>query len=195
MPALDAASSLRRLPWIVAAAAVLAAVCLGLQAHWWRQQARAEQTERDLAEVALQLLQSRFNERTLLAEGLINDLQQRLTRQQDISRLRVVLLTPPADAPSTTVAVVVLDAERQSGLLVADHLPLLPTDQDYHLWIIDSARTPPSDAGIVTPTTDGRALLAFKFAAAPNPGIRFGLGQKISGAPPATPGPYLLLSR
>ena len=195
MPAPVAASSPRRLPWIIAALAVFAAICLGLQAYWWRQQFLALQTERALTEVALKMLQGRFDERTFFAEGLINDLRRQLAGQQDLTRLRVISLSPAANNPSSASAVVILDPARNTGLMVAENLPLAAGAQAYHLWLIASTGTPPSDAGTVLPAADGRALLTFGIPAGTGPDARFGLGPNTSGSAEATPGAYLLMSR
>ncbi len=128
-----------------------------------RAKVAAVETERDLATAAQSLAQSQLKERTLLAEGMINDLHRQMREQSGLSRLTVVLLAPSAgSAPAQ--GVVFWDPHQQTGLLVATQLPVLDGDKVYRAAIIPSNSAEPVGIGTLQPDSSGKAVIDFQLS-------------------------------
>jgi hypothetical protein len=124
------------LAWLIAAAFALAALWLLGVAFNLRTANNLLETERDLARVSHRLARSELEERTFLAEKIINELQSRGGNAAgDVANLRVALLEPdPTSAPQARVAVV-WDPVRATGLLAATQLPKLQPQEILQLWV------------------------------------------------------------
>lgn len=153
---------LRFAPWAVATALALAVTWLAFRGHSLRAENESLLTERRLADVAYRTAQNRLAERSLLAEGMINDLGKRLHRSADLARLKVVGLASPAGSTTGTQAIAVWDPDQQTGLLTFDRKLPDATGQDYQIWIVDQASLNPVNGGVLHITTDGPATLVFK---------------------------------
>ncbi|HVZ65258.1 MAG TPA: anti-sigma factor [Lacunisphaera sp.] len=151
----------RVLPWAAAAAFALVAAWYGREAAVLRDQNDALRTDRELAEVAYKMARSQLDERTLVAERMINDLGAKLRHSEDLARLKISALASLAGNTREAQVIAVWDPDQQAGLLSLDKLPPIPESQDYQLWIVDPNHKDPVSAGVFHSPADGRMALPF----------------------------------
>jgi hypothetical protein len=149
-------------PWAAIAALALTAAWLTRQNLSLRTENESLLTQRRLAEVAYRTAQNQLAERSLLAEGMINDLGQRLHRSEDLARLDIAELAAPTGTTKEIRAIVVWDADRQTGLLTDAALPATAAGQDYQIWIVDEAYSNPVSGGVFRVATNGPTTTVFK---------------------------------
>lgn len=185
----------RFVPWLIAAALAMAATWLTTANLALRGENNALRTERELAGIALQMARNQVSERTLLAEQMINSLNQRLQRQEDLTRLKVTALAALAGNSAEAKAIAVWDPDRQSGLLTIEKLPALAATQDYQLWLVDPAYPTPVSGGVFTVDDDGRAVLSFKGDKPITTVNAFAVSLEKKGGVPKAEGPIMLLGK
>jgi anti-sigma-K factor RskA len=84
-----------------------------------------------------------------------------------------------ADAPKA-VAVSLWDSEKQTGVLVAQHLRALPPDKDYELWILDENKDPVA-SGVFHIDESGAMRMDFKPARAIKAAGKFAVTEEVKG--------------
>jgi anti-sigma-K factor RskA len=186
---------LRFTPWAIAAGLTLAATWLTFQNQTLQSENETLRTERRLAEVAYQAAQTQLKERSLLAEGLINDLGRQLHEQQDLSRLKVTALASLAGNTPEAQAIAVWDPSRETGLLTVAKLPVIADNQDYQLWVVDPAYPNPVDGGVFKPGADGHVVLTFKGNKPIKSVAAFAISLEKKGGVPKAEGPIVLLGK
>lgn len=185
----------RFLPWAAAALFAVSTLWFAAQSYSLRTENQALQIQRDLAETACRIAESQLAERSLLAEQMINDLGTRLRRSEDLTRLRIASLAALAGGANPAQAVAVWDGEQQSGLLTAENLPGLRSDQDYQLWVIDPQYPIPVDGGVFRPDPEGRVTLAFRGDRPIQAVSAFAVSLERKGGVPKAEGPMVLISK
>ena len=185
----------RWLPLAAAAGLAVATVWLGTQNLSLRGQNATLRTERELAELAYQAAQAQLQERTLLAESMINDLGRQLREQQDLTRLKVTALASLAGNTPTAKAIAVWDPGRETGLLTVEQLPAIADNQDYQIWVVDPAYPIPVDGGVFKPGADGRAVLTFHGDKPITTVAAFAISLEKKGGVPKAEGPIVLLGK
>lgn len=178
-------------PWMLVA--VLTILAIGL-ASWLRVlqvERDSLRTERQLAEVASHLAQSRLSERSLVAESLINRLGEKLRRAEDLARLKITPLAPPTGTDGAQ-AVIVWDPEQQAGWLTIERLPATTDTQDYQIWITDPAYSDPVNGGVFHQVADGKTALAFKPDRPVKTATAFAISVELKGGAPKPEGPIIL---
>lgn len=155
-------------------------------------EAGAIATERELTAISLQQTRNQLNVRTLLAERMINELTKGRGHQQDLARLKICALTRPDSAPQAAPAIVVWDAEQETGLLAVPHLPAIAADQDYQLWVYDPAYPTPVNGGVIAMQEEGGATLAFKPVQPVKQVVRFAITVENKGGATRGEGPVVL---
>jgi len=186
---------LRFTPWAIAAGLTLAATWLTFQNQTLQSENETLRTERRLAEVAYQAAQTQLKERSLLAEGLINDLGRQLHEQQDLTRLKVTALASLAGNTPEAQAIAVWDPGRETGLLTVAKLPVIADNQDYQLWVVDPAYPNPVDGGVFKPGADGHVVLTFKGNKPIKSVAAFAISLEKKGGVPKAEGPIVLLGK
>ena len=186
---------LRFAPWAIAAALMLAATWLATHNLTLQSENDGLRTERRLAEIAYQAAQAQLKERSLLAEGLINDLGRQLRDQQDLTRLKVTALASLAGNTPEAQAIAIWDPGRETGLLTVDKLPAIADNQDYQLWVVDPAYPNPVDGGVFKPGADGRVVLTFKGNKPIKSVAAFAISLEKKGGVPKAEGPIVLLGK
>ncbi|HWA28444.1 MAG TPA: anti-sigma factor [Lacunisphaera sp.] len=187
---------LRRLiPW--AAAAILAVTAGWLASRNLALQSENDflRTERQLAQVAYLRAQAELKERSIVAEGLINDLGRQLRAQDDLTRLKVTALVALAGGTPEARAIAVWDPGREAGLLTVEKLPAIDENQDYQLWVVDPAYPNPVDGGVFKPGADGRVALTFKGNKPIKSVAAFAISLEKKGGVPKAEGPIVLLGK
>lgn len=145
----------RLAPWLLAALALVLAAGTLLFTRASRSQLDLLRIERDLATVSERLMRTEMNERTLLAERMINDLIAE-SRRADLATLQFALLEPARPNAGSAPGILLWTTAPQRATLRVDSLPVLPAANDYQLW---QQATPADDAtslGTFKPDQDGR---------------------------------------
>jgi len=186
---------LRFIPWAAAAGLAIATAWLTSRTLSLEAENEFLRTERRLAEVAYLNAQARLKERSLVAEGMINDLGHQLRDQQDLTRLKVTALVALAGGTAEARAIAVWDPGRETGLLTVDKLPVIPENQDYQLWVVDPAYPNPVDGGVFRPGPDGRVVLAFKGDKPIKSVAAFAISLEKKGGVPKAEGPIVALGK
>jgi hypothetical protein len=153
-------SSLYRVfPWAIVAVLALIATWFATQNFALSAHNAELRSQTQLTNVAYKMAQNQLAERSLLAEGMINDLGRKLQRTENLARLEVKHLSSPAStATSKTAATVIWDPVQLSGLIVPATLPSINEDQAFQIWLIDSTLPRPVSVGVFHPEPDGKIL-------------------------------------
>lgn len=159
-PASDAKFSLARAALLSLLAGLVAALFwCGVELRSLRGQVAVLETERDLAITAHQLAVNQLAERTLLAEGMINDLQRRLREPPDPAQAKVIPLT--ATDGSLASGVLLWDASHRAGSFVAQRLRAPAEGEAYSLWLTNPKTRLRIHLGAVQPLANGTAITVF----------------------------------
>ena len=185
----------RWLPLAAAAGLAITALWLGSQIRVLRQENLTLRTERELAEIAYQTAQSQLNERSLIAENMINDLGRQLRDQEDLTRLKITALASLAGNTPEARAIAVWDPGRETGLLTVEKLPVIADNQDYQIWVVDPAYPNPVDGGVFKPGANGKAVLTFKGNKPIGAVAAFAVSLEKKGGVPKAEGPIVLLGK
>ena len=185
----------RWLPLAAAAALAITALWLGSQNRALRQENTTLRTERELAEIAFKTAESQLQERSLIAETMINDLGRQLRDQEDLTRLKITALASLAGNTAEAKAIAVWDPGRETGLLTVEKLPVIADSQDYQIWVVDPAYPNPVDGGVFKPGADGKAVLAFKGNKPISSVAAFAVSLEKKGGVPKAEGPIVLLGK
>lgn len=127
--------------WIVmgiAAACAFAAVWLNLKVATLQVEIQGLTTERDLADVALRAAQTQLRQRSLVAEGMINDLGRQL-RARDASLTIRVLAGSNSTPPFASVA---WNPDTRVALLVSENFPANPPGEEDVVWAVRGSEAP-----------------------------------------------------
>lgn len=184
-----------------------AAVCFAGLALWLGQLHYATRTENNLLVQAQSLTDTalRSTRYQLEAEHILNRHELDAARQEIARLAQQSPESPPLlelnvtacqslikDAPQA-VAVAVWHPLRPEGLFTADHLPALPADQDYQLWIIVPNQPAPLDGGVFQVEPDsGHARFVFKAPEPMAPSTQFAVSIERKGGVARAEGPMVL---
>ncbi len=185
----------RWLPLAAAAGFALAVLWLGSQNLKLRSENSDLRTQHELAELAYQSAQGQLQERTLIAETMINDLGKQLSAQQDLTHLKITALAALAGNTPEARAIAVWDPGLSTGLLTVEKLPVIADNQDYQIWVVDPAYPNPVDGGVFKPGADGKAVLAFKGNQPISSVAAFAISLEKKGGVPKAEGPIVLLGK
>jgi anti-sigma-K factor RskA len=186
---------LRFAPWAVAAGLAVAAIWTASQNVALRHENLTLRSERQLAEVAYQMVQNRLTERSLLAEKMITDLGNQLRQSEDLTRLKVTALASLAGNTKEAQAIAVWNPEQQTGLLTIEKLPAIADTQDYQIWIVDPAYPNPVNGGVFQVGADGKVALGFKPDQPVTQAAAFAISLEKKGGVPKAEGPIVLLGK
>ncbi len=186
---------LKLAPWAMAAGLALAAVWLGSQNFSLRSENTSLRTERELAETAIKIAQNQLTERSLLAENMINSLNRKLRKSEDLARLKVSALASLAGNTKEAQVIAVWDPEQQTGLLTMEKLPPISDTQDYQIWIVDPAYKNPVSGGVFHVSTDGKIALPFKGDQPIAQAAAFAISLEKKGGAAQAEGPIVLLGK
>jgi anti-sigma-K factor RskA len=183
------------LPWAAAAVLALATAWLAVQNSALRTEVTTLRTDRELAELAYRMARSQLNERSLLAERMINELGEKLRRSEDLSRLKISALASLAGNTKEAQVIALWDPDQQSGLLTMEKLPPIADTQDYQIWIVDPAYKDPVNGGTFHVAADGRITLPFKPDQPVTQAAAFAISLEKKGGVPKAEGPIVLLGK
>lgn len=183
------------LPWAAAAGLAIASVWFGVRSSALQAQNESLASERDLADIARKIAESRLAERTLIAEHMVNDLGARLRRSEDLTRLHVAALASLLQENAEARAIAVWDNDQQRGLLTVEHLPTVAADRDYQIWLIDPQYPIPVDGGVFRPGIDGKATIPFSGGKPIRTVSAFAISLEKKGGVPKAEGPMVLMGR
>lgn len=190
------AAALRRwLPWLIALGACALAALSGLRIYHLHSEADTLRTERELANVAARLAESRLQERTLLAEKIIADLQSAQRSNADLARLRSQLLASPQAHLPEARAAVLWDASRLHGLIAAQGLPVIAEEFEYRLWLESAPGTSAQTIAKFRSDSTGAATAPLTLSGAPGRSAKFFVSVEARGTDSGAAGPIVLGSR
>ena len=189
------------LPWAAAAVAALLAGFLIEVYLAARMEIAILNDQNALTQVENQGLRQRLEAERILSARRIADLSADTRDWYDLSQSDLVPLQPPAGGDGAAAAVVIWDAHRQQGTLLARRLPAAPAGREYRLWILDPRQPTPLAAGSFAAGDDAAATrLAFRADRAvtarpgfvvtlepPGPATRPAGPVVLSGPPPPPP--------
>lgn len=184
------------LPWIAAGGFALLAGFLGQAYFAARSEIIALRERGALAEIENKSLRQQMEAERILSARRISDLLATPRAQDRLAGLQVVHLVSPDGSTSSGLAVALWDPDRQEGELAISHLPPLPPDKDYQLWIVDPQYRNPVNAGILAigSTTSG-ARTPFKPDRPVPAAARFTVSVERKGGVPQAEGPIVLASQ
>ncbi len=184
------------LPWIAAGGFALLAGFLGQAYFATRSEIIALRERGALAEIENKSLRQQMEAERILSARRISDLLATPRAQDRLAGLRVVPLVSPGGSTPSGLAVAVWDPDRQEGELAASHLPSLPPDKDYQLWMVDPQYPNPVSAGILAigPTTN-EVRTPFKPDRPVAAAVRFTVSVERKGGVPQAEGPVVLASQ
>lgn len=119
------------------------------------------QTQRASAELARRVAEAQLQERTLLAEEMINHLGASLRQSGNPGLFKVEPLAPTLANLPLAQGSAVWDPATSTGLLIASGLPAVGPEQNYQLWLTDPNEDRTVSGGVFQPDSAGRATLVF----------------------------------
>ncbi len=153
------------IPWAMAASLAAASVLLWQDrvdraaqlAATQREKGRAIEESRDLGQRLADMQAERAREVAGIREELAT-----LKERDALATMKIATLNAKVEAYANALAVVVWDAETQTGLVKLDQFPALGEGKDYQLWVIDPTKPAPVSAGVVPVSPAGIAQVEFK---------------------------------
>jgi anti-sigma-K factor RskA len=185
----------RYVPWAAAAVLAVTSAWLATRNLALRAENEGLRTQQRLAEIAFESARNQLAERSLLAETMIQDLGARLTRSEDLARLRVSALASLAGNSPEAQAIAVWDPDQQAGLLSFEKIPAIADHQDYQIWVIDPAYQNPVNGGVFHVARDGAVSLAFRPDQPVTKATAFAISLERKGGVPKAEGPIVLLGK
>ena len=114
--------------------------------------------------------------------------------QRDVlAHLQIASLQAQVNAYANTSAIVVWNAQRQSGLLRLQELPASEAGHDYQLWIIDPAEKTPVSAGVIAVKRDNKATVEFRPTHPVTTAAKFALSIEKTGGSTVPQGQIILV--
>lgn len=80
---------------------------------------------------------------------------------EQLSTSLIAILKPTEVGPPNVLGAAVWSPSDQRGLLVLEHLPALPPNQSYQLWLIDPKLNSPASGGVLPPTATGSLRIQY----------------------------------
>ena len=170
---------------------------LAAEAKWADLQARsaANGAAADTAKLETQRkIEEAANEIGVLRAKL-NSAQQEMVALQardNLSQLRIAMLTSQLHATPRATAVVAWDEDNQRGIVRTSNIPAARPDQDYQLWIIDPEYKQPVSAGTMQPQADARPA-EFKPLQPIKKASKFAVSLEKKGGSDSPQGPIVLM--
>lgn len=183
------------LPWIIGAGFVSTLLWLGFRNQALRAENEVLQTRRTAAELAQRSVEAQLEERTLIAEEMINNLRASLRQIGDPRLLRVSFLVATLSNLPHAQGSAVWDPSTSTGLLIASELPSVGPEQIYQIWLTDPMEDRAVSGGIFQPGTDGKAAAVFKVAQPITETTIFVVSLEKRGGAGARSGPTVLKSK
>ncbi|HEY4299461.1 MAG TPA: anti-sigma factor [Candidatus Didemnitutus sp.] len=176
--------------WILmglAAACVFAVAWLELKVATVQSELEGMTVERDLTDVALRSVQTQLRQRSLIAEGMINDLGHELRARDPLARLSVQLLA--GDENGNLLAVTITDPATRRGLFYSKQMPANPPGDDYMIWAEKADAVPVAIASFHAPT---KGAIRQPFTLPDGTAERFLVTVQPHGDHPTSPGTTVL---
>lgn len=180
------------LPWIAAAGFALLAGFIAQAYLTARSEIAVLREQGAFSEIERKSLQQTLEAERILSGRRVADLLESARTHSDLTHLRIVALTSPADQQSPGSAVALWDPQRQEGSLIAWKLPGPPADKEYQIWIVDPEVPAPVSAGVLpVQSSTGETRIQFK-PDRPVAAARFIVTVAAKGRPAGTADPIVL---
>jgi hypothetical protein len=176
-----------RIGWLVAFAMGLFAALLVCRNFELTTTVRIMQNEAELAQIAEQSLKQQIDAERILATRQIAD----LTAQSAKEPFTFVNLVAPQSSETKASATIVWQQSTQEGAFITNQLPAPAPDEEYRLWLEDTAGHSVS-AGIINGAPSGPTQILFKAEQRLKNATRITLTCEHKGAVTQPSGPILL---
>lgn len=181
------------LPWAMAACFI--GLCAALSSQIRKADDENAALKRQIASLKTEAQKThnqtvRVNEQAAVLAQEVDHLKS----QNRLAEVRISLLNSLLADATNTIAVSLWDQQQQNGVLVVHHLKLLPTDEDYQLWVIDAKTSVPVDAGVFQVDKDGNVRIEFKPKALINLPDKFAVTEEPKGGRPTPSLDHMVLS-
>jgi hypothetical protein len=174
--------------WATAACFSIAAAYFGANYFATRSALAVATNDAEFSRLEAQGLAQRLEAERILASSYIAQLQ----KSADASSLKIARLADPSGNFPQAFAIVVWNPLSQSGLLTAEKLPALQSDQDYQLWISDPAHKDPVNGGVFTVDEMGMARVDIRPSQSVPTATTFAISRERKGGSSSTPqGPVI----
>lgn len=118
-----------------------------------------------------------------------------LSQRDVLAHLQIASLQAQVNAYAKASAIVVWNAQRQSGLLHLQELPAAEPGHDYQLWIIDPTEKTPVSAGIVSVENGSAASVEFRPVHPVTTAAKFAVSIEKAGGSTAPQGQIILVGQ
>jgi hypothetical protein len=115
--------------------------------------------------------------------------------QNQLTQLRLGIMHPTPDGPSTAAGGAAWDLTQQKGLLVVEGLPPLPQDRDYQIWIVDANVPTPISGGVFRVNDRGTSRVEFQASSTVRTADRFAVSVERRGGTVLPQGRFVLTSK
>jgi anti-sigma-K factor RskA len=174
--------------WAAAACFALATAYFGSHYFTARTEATLLRNDAEFARTESQSLQQRIEAERILNSNYIAQLQ----KSGDVANLKIAKLADLLGNSPQAVAIAVWNPLSQEGVLTVEKLPLLQSDQDYQLWVIDPAYKDPVSGGVFTVDEKGVARVSFRPSQSIKTAATFAISRERKGGSSSTPqGPVI----
>lgn len=112
-----------------------------------------------------------------------------IRHQNAMAKVEIASLKSSLAQYQEGVAVVIWDPEKQQGVLKLERMPPTMQDKDYQLWVIDTKKGSPVDAGVVRVDDQGLARIDFKPQEAIENADKFAISVEAKGGSTTEKGP------
>ncbi len=117
-----------------------------------------------------------------------------LEQRDALASVEIVRLRSQLTGDPSAGAVAIWDGERQRGVLDVVRLPQVRTDQDYQLWLVDSAYPEPVSGGVIRVGSTSRGRTSFEPSKPVHRLSKFAVSLERQGGVEKAEGPMVLLS-
>ncbi|MDP1578894.1 MAG: anti-sigma factor, partial [Candidatus Didemnitutus sp.] len=178
------------LPWALVVMLLGLSGWLASQHMHHRRALTALQSEADFAKLAARTATAQLHERTLIAEGMINQLRTELRPNIDWPHVQPLLLKSSLSNLSGAQGIALWDQTAQRGLVAIAGLPVVSDAQDYQVWL--QLPSGPVSVGVFKPSSTGNARLVFSQPVAPNTVQSVAITLEAHGGAATPTGPVVL---
>jgi len=96
------------------------------------------------------------------ANKSLEDEKRLIIEGSKLDKLQIAKLNSSIAEYKQGVALVVWDSAKQEGILKLEKMPLIDSNKDYQLWVVDPSKKTPVNAGVVRVDPKGFAKVQFK---------------------------------
>jgi hypothetical protein len=174
--------------WIVASALLLVAAYFAIRNLTLSADAKIQHTSAELAQIEVQSLKQQLFAERIVSERQISDLAAN-TKSEPYTFIK---LTPPEPGAKSPMATIAWQPIRQAGMFLSDQLQEPSGDDEYRIWIVDSAGASIGAGTITISPTTSTTTAEFKASQPVSHATRFTVTRQPRGSDTQPSGPIVL---